>query len=145
VIDDYYTVSVEKSKLGDRGQRSTMRPLSQACRLMRTATSAYASAGILGSADKDVFDADHAKVTGGELDSSDATRRLGSVLLGAPVRKRLALSLLSLELAALRWTSDALHACLLGGWTHVIMYRRQFMSLFSQSYKIAPMDKVDKS
>lgn len=145
VIDDYYAISVEKDKLCDRGRYQSEKPLSQACRLMRTATTAYASAGILGSTDKDVFDADHAKVTGGEFDSSEATRRLGSVLLGAPVKKRLALSLLSLELAALRWTSDALHACLIGGWTHVIMYRRQFMSLLSQAYKLAPMDQVDKN
>lgn len=117
---------------------------SEACKLMSRAASAYAEAGILGSADKDVWDADRAKVTGGELDSSLATRRLGLALLSAPVKKRLALSHVSLELASLRWTSDALHACLLGAWTHVMMYRRQFMSLLSSAYKLAPMDEVYK-
>lgn len=51
-------------------------------------------------------------------------RDRGLVLCGSPVTKRLALSYVSLLLAEKRFTSDAVMACLLGGWTSALLYRR---------------------
>ena len=138
VIDDFYAISVEACQGGSSKQATS------ATSRMKTAVKAYGDAGILGSADKDVWNEKKAKVTGGELDSSDEVRRLGLALLGAPVKKRLALSVLSLKLASLRATTDSLHACLLGGWTHAMMYRRQFMSILSKSYAVFPLSEIDK-
>lgn len=81
-------------------------------------------------------------MTGGELDTSVPTRKLGLALLGSPLKKRLALSFVSLELASLRWTTDLLHACLLGGWTHSLLYRRPFMSILDRAYKLCPSDQL---
>ena len=65
------------------------------------------------------------------------------MLVAAPVRKRLALAYISLELAAKDTTSDALHACLIGGWVSAAMYRRPFMSILQKAYKIQ-MSEVDQ-
>ena len=82
---------------------------SVAAQRMKVASKAYSDEKILGSADKDVVDAHKAKVTGGELDTSEATRKLGLALLGCPLNKRLALSCITLELVRLRAATDTLH------------------------------------
>ena len=41
----------------------------------------------------------------------------------------------------MRYTTDALHACLLGGWTSSLMYRRQLMSLHSSNAKVLPLPR----
>ncbi|CAK9109555.1 unnamed protein product [Durusdinium trenchii] len=97
---------------------------------------AYADAGLEGSPLKDLVDEEKGKIIGAEVDSSSLTRSLGLVLVAAPVRKRLALAYISLELAAKDTTSDALHACLIGGWVSAAMYRRPFMSILQKAYKI---------
>ncbi|CAK9019295.1 Retrovirus-related Pol polyprotein from transposon TNT 1-94 [Durusdinium trenchii] len=50
------------------------------------------------------------------IDGSQVARENGVVTVGAPVHKRLALAYVSLTLAKMRYTTDALHACLVGGW-----------------------------
>lgn len=90
-IDDYYAISIEDEPL-QPGLPSLPAVSSQASSLMARARLAYDKAGILGSSDKDVCEDAKAKVTGAELDSSLETRRLGLALLGAPVKRRLALS-----------------------------------------------------
>ena len=77
---------------------------------MKIALDAYHKDKILGSPEKDVVDADKAKITGGELDSSFPVRKLGLT----PVEKRLSLAFVSQQLARFRWTTDQLHLCLLG-------------------------------
>ena len=139
VIDDYYAVSVEKA---DGAPDILRKPKAVSC--FQRAKGLYKEAGLLGSDDKDVVDAQKAKVTGGELDSSPETRRLGMTTLAAPLKKRLALSFISLELARLPCTTDALHLCLLGGWTHALMYRRPFMSLVEKSYKAVDAGSVSQ-
>ena len=95
VIDDFFTIGV--TDLADES------PWGNAA--MASALKAYADSGLLGSPEKDVSDADHAKVIGAELDSSPEVRRLGLVTLAAPVEKRLALAFISLQLAKMKITS----------------------------------------
>ena len=144
VIDDFYVVSVEDEKLDERPAYPREGHLSEAVQRLSRASKAYANEGIQGSADKDIINESKAKVTGGELDTSEGVRRLGLALLGSPVRKRLALSMITLELVQLGATTDVLHACLLGGWTHCLMYRRPFMSVLAKSYHLCPSDQIDQ-
>ena len=85
------------------------------------------------------------KVAGAELDGSAFTRKLGLCTLAAPASKRLGLSFLSLQLASLRATTDSLHACLLGGWTSCLMYRRALMSILDRVHSFADMSLVDQN
>lgn len=78
MIDDYYAVSMENV---DAGFAQSSSPAGEACKLMAKASSAYSKAKILGSADKDVWDADKAKVTGGEFVSSDS--EVGACAVGS--------------------------------------------------------------
>ena len=140
VIDDFYTVSVGPAQLSSGAGPQVPPALTN----FKKAKRHYSEAGILGSDDKDVINLQKAKVTGGELDSSSSTRSLGLTTLAAPAAKRLALAFVSLELANLRFTTDAIHACLLGGWTSALMYRRPMMSILRHSYKCFAMSDVDQ-
>ncbi|CAE7231757.1 unnamed protein product [Symbiodinium sp. CCMP2456] len=135
VIDDYYSISTEDVRL----------PPSEATSVdcLRAATSAYAGSSLLGSTEKDIVGADKAKVAGAEIDSTPSTRSLGVVPAGAPCAKRLSLASLTLSLAALPKTTDALHSCLLGGWVSALLYRRPLMSIFSHSFRLFPAGLMD--
>lgn len=56
--------------------------------------------------------------------------------MASPAAKRLPLAHVSLELARLRWTTDQLHLCLIGGWVHSVLFRRPMMSLLDASFKL---------
>ena len=127
LIDDFFSVAVTSPGECDSAAVSSF----------NAAQDAYCHHGLLGSADKDVVDASSAKVIGGELNSSPEVAREGLVTLGSPAAKRLALAFISLELASLRHTADALHSCLLGGWTRSLLYRRPLMSIPDRAYKFA--------
>ena len=139
VIDDFFSLSIEKDTEIKEGK------CSQAKKRFDKAQSIYAKAGLEGSADKDVVNATTAKIAGAELDSSSYCKSLGVIPLGAPASKRLALSFLSLELAKCGWSTDALHACLVGGWTSCLMFRRPLMSVFDQVYHCCDIAEVDQS
>lgn len=144
VIDDFYAVGVVPT--GNACDAVDMNDASaegSALPCFRKAQAACQAAGLLGSSDKDIVDECKAKVTGCELDSSPHTRSLGLTLLAAPAKKRLALAFLSLELCTLKYTTDALHSCLVGGWTHALMYRRPFMSIPNKSYALLNGDELD--
>ena len=132
VIDDFYSISVEDASEPTKpaGCRSASWAVSQ----LDLASKVYEAEGILGSTEKDVVGQDKAKVTGAELNSSKEVRRCGRVTLGVPPAKRLALALVSLELAKLGWTTDSLHLCLIGGWVNALLYRRPMMSIFSEVF-----------
>ena len=119
VIDDFYSISIEDTRLAPDRAAS--------CVSLQRASDAYSSLSLLGSTEKDIKGADKAKVAGVEIDSSPETRALGLVTAGAPCAKRLALASLTLSLAALPKTTDALHSCLLGGWVSALLYRRPLM------------------
>lgn len=136
VIDDFYTLSILPAERSANGA-------SWACTTMQSAQNLYQSEGLLGSSEKDVYDADFAKVTGAELDSSESTRALGLATLASPWKKRMSLSFLSLKLAALRYTTDR-HLCLLGGWVHSLLYRRPMMSVLAEAFHLVSAQQVDQ-
>ncbi|CAK9024640.1 unnamed protein product [Durusdinium trenchii] len=115
VIDDYYAVSVEESSCPKWDPSQAWTGGSQAAQLLQKATAAY----------------------------EKVARENGVVTVGAPVHKRLALAYVSLTLAKMRYTTDALHACLVGGWVNAVLYRRPAMSLLQEVYKI-PLSEVSQ-
>lgn len=139
VIDDFFSIAITP----DNPQVSQVQSRSKAGKVFDEAVSLYKKVGLLGSPEKDVDDATKGKVAGAELDSSQETRNLGLVTLGAPAVKRLALSLVSLELSSRQVTSDSLHCCLLGGWVSAALYRRQFMSVLFHSHHLVDATGVD--
>eukprot|EP00435_Cladocopium_sp_Y103_P051633 s1074_g16.t1 len=145
VIDDFYAVSVTTDPLQfSQHQSEDLKKTgaTASVRCFEQAQVAYEQQGLLGSSDKDVVDSCFAKVTGGELDSRQSTRKLGLTLLSSPATKRLALAFISLELSSLTCSTDALHSCLLGGWTHALLYRRPFMSLLNKAYKLVTTSEL---
>lgn len=137
VIDDFFCVSVERS--------DTQPGRSSAMARFKLATSTYEEEGLKGSPQKDIIEEQKAKIAGAELDSSEAVRRLGVVTLGSPASKRLALALVSQELVRLRYTTTTLHACLIGGWTSALMFRRPLMSVLFASHRLVDFSKIDSS
>lgn len=65
--------------------------------------------------------------------------------VAAPATKRLVLSLVSLSMASMKVTSDSLFACVLGGWTSTLMFRRQFMSVLFHSHKLVDQSKIQSA
>ena len=90
---------------------------------------------IFGSPHKDVLGEDSAKITGAEIDCSAFARGRDVVSVGSPCKKRLALAFVSMQMSTLPITTDALMACVIGGWTSAIMYRRPFMSILDVVHK----------
>ncbi|CAK9057581.1 unnamed protein product, partial [Durusdinium trenchii] len=143
VIDDYYAVSIEENSCPIWNPDQTWTGRSQAAQLLQKATTAYEEAGLLGSPAKDILDEQKACIMGAEIDGSQAARENGVVTVGAPVHRRLALAYVSLTLAKMRYTTDALHVCLVGGWVNAVLYRRPAMSLLQEVYKI-PLSEVSQ-
>ena len=137
VIDDFYSISIEDTRLAPDRAAS--------CISLQRASDAYSSLSLLGATEKDIKGADKAKVAGVEIDSSPETRALGLVTAGAPCATRLALASLTLSLAALPKTTDALHSCLLEGWVSALLYRRPLMSIFSLAFRLFPAGLMDPS
>eukprot|EP00434_Breviolum_minutum_P029037 symbB.v1.2.025685.t1/scaffold2428.1/size79313/2 len=103
----------------------------------------YKREGIIGSDAKDVVGALVYKVCGAEVDSSLESVDRGVVFAAAPWDKRMSLALFSAASAALPYTSDALHACLLGSWVSVLMMRRQLFAIMNESFRVVPQDELD--
>ena len=138
VIDDFYAVPVVSTEATAGVEKSW------ATQKMEKAQQVYKAEGLLGPEEKDVYDAAFAKVTGAELNSSDAVRALGLATLGSPWKERLSLSFLSLTLAQLGWTTGSLHLCLLGGWVHSLLNRRPMMSILSESFHLVASSGVNQ-
>ncbi|CAK9006222.1 unnamed protein product [Durusdinium trenchii] len=105
----------------------------------------YGRYDILGSPQKDVVGEVRSKVIGAEINSGPSAATQGVATCGAPIAKRLALSVTSLQLAQLAYTSDALHLCLLGAWTSIMLYRRPLMGIFSAAHGVVQADEVDSA
>ena len=103
----------------------------------------YEEHSLLGSPDKDVVGEDEAKVIGAQMNASARARRLGLVTLGVPLKKKLALSFVTLQLCALGYTTDALHLCLVGAWVSMLMYRRPLMSILRHAFSFVDAAHVD--
>ena len=134
VIDDYFSVCVHD--LADSGPPLCAKRLEEAKHV-------YKAEGLLGSDDKDSVAQPFAKVAGAEVCSTPFVRSLGLVTVASPAQKRTALALVSLEAARLSHTTDALHLCLLGGWTSVLMFRRPLMSILASAHKVVNASQVD--
>ena len=137
VIDDYFSVSIEP--------QGSDRHLSKATQCYNTAQDAYLEHQLLGSPHKDVVNADEGRVIGAYINGSKRATDLGLVTLSAPPQKRLAMSVLTLELCQLRHTTDSLHLCLVGGWVSVLCYRRPLMSLLQESYRLVDTQSFDRN
>ena len=103
---------------------------------MRRAKRGYDREGIRGSDDKDVFGAEVFTVAGAECDSSPSGVREGLLSVAVPAKKRLALSLVSLRAASLRWISEELASQLSGGWVSALMFRRCAMALANEVFSL---------
>ena len=130
VIDDYFSISVDpKNSVA-----------SQSSMDFETAKRVYLAEGLAGSDDKDVRDADCAKVIGAEINGGRWARQNQVATVASPAIKRFSLSWVSLQVASLPMTTDHLHLSLLGGWTSTMTFRRPFMGLFGSAFDLVKMD-----
>eukprot|EP00438_Fugacium_kawagutii_P027002 Skav232500 [mRNA] locus=scaffold1096:33698:38011:+ [translate_table: standard] len=134
-IDDFFVLSCEA--LGSD-------PLdSQSFEEFQRAKAAYNHEGLLGSDDKDIKAADRFRVVGAEVISDEASVRRGTVVVGAPFEKRLGLALVSMASAELNYTSDALHASLVGAWVSLMGFRRPCLALMNEVFGVIPSKELD--
>lgn len=140
VIDDFFIVSVE-----DRILASGDRLLKQgkSSQVLDKAKDVYASEGITGSDDKEVRDALVFRAVGAEINSSTVLVDRGLVSIGAPLDKRLGLAMISAALANLPYTSDALHATLMGSWISALMFRRCLMAHVNDLFQVIAPEELD--
>ena len=137
VIDDVFTISREEIKLAssDFESKSYLR--------LMDAKELYAKHSLAGSDDKDVLGACDFKVCGVEVLSNAKSVERGAVTAGAPTEKRFALAQLTAYIALLGFTSDSLHATLVGSWISMALMRRQMMAIFDEVFKVIPVDQLD--
>ena len=112
---------------------------------MKRAKDVYEKEKLAGSDDKDVVGALMAKVCGAQLDSSLELVAEGWLDLVPPLEKRLSLAVLSAASASLPYTTDAVHASLVGSWISVMMLRRPCMSIFNEVFAVIPPAQLDTS
>ena len=135
VIDDYYAVSIEPL--------ATPASETWSKQLLDRASPAYKKKAIVGSPEKDVVAAREAKVIGACLNHGVHAVQQNMTTVSAPAQKRLALSWISLQLASLRWTSDCLHSCLMGGWVSALLYRRPWMAVVQDAFSLVDRRTMD--
>ena len=137
VIDDYFAISIQS--------KSCPSNCSRAKHCYDTAQKIYDVHGLAGSPHKDLIAQDEGRVIGAYINASERATRRNIVTVAAPIRKRLVLSHLSLQVAQLAYTTDALHLCLLGGWTSALAYRRPVMSVLQESFLVVDIDSFDRN
>ena len=135
VIDDFFTVSTEPLNSPHTPRSVTHYKL---------ANETYGAAGLLGSPQKDLIDADEGRVIGAYLNCSSRARAHGLATVSAPAGKRLGLAYVSMLLAQLPYTTDSLHLCLIGGWVSALTYRRPLMAILQDSFKVVDMKTFDR-
>ena len=136
VIDDYFSIGIQKRGSNCSGPDVTC---------FQTAQAAYASAGLSGSPAKDVVGQNVARAIGASINASPLALSKGVATLGSPNYKRYSLSWISLQIAALRFTTDVLHVCLLGGWVSCLTFRRPLMAVLCEAFKLVDSSTVDSS
>ena len=137
VIDDYFSISIQPRD-ADHEKTAAIRGYWKAQR-------AYAEHDLMGSPQKDIVGTDEGKVIGAFINGSSRARDQGMVTVAAPAEKRLALSHLSLLVSQLTYTTDALHLCMLGGWTSILGYRRPMMSILQKAFRVVQVVDFDKN
>eukprot|EP00435_Cladocopium_sp_Y103_P041190 s587_g11.t1 len=129
VIDDYFSLSVEAGdSLPDAGF---------AHQSLLAARGIYEAEKLQGSPEKDVDASLTLKAAGAEIRSSLENVKLGYVPVGAPVAKRLALSVLSLRAACLPATNGKILSRLAGNWVAVLQYRKCLSSIIDDMFRVA--------
>ena len=128
VIDDYFAVGVVKNDSTEN----------DALRCFHEAQSAYEREGLKGSPHKDVVDQTSGKVIGAVLNGSSVAERMGVCTLSAPLQKRAALAIITLSLAQLSSSTDALMLSVVGGWTSILGFRRPMMSVMARCFNLVP-------
>ena len=139
VIDDYFVISREPALSQSSQRRSESGSASQLLR----AKNIYQREGLMGSDDKDIIGEDEFKVVGGEVNSSAECVSRGNVPVAVPSSKRWGLAMLSAALAELPYTSDALHASVVGAWISTLLYRRPMMTIMNELFKVIPHHELD--
>ena len=137
VIDDFFCVSIE--------DKITHRDQSVASKVYKKAQTAYNRSSILGSPQKDLDGVLCGKTIGATFNSGPEATNRGLITLGAPPNKRISLSVITMQCCQLRYTTDALHLCLLGAWVSVLGYRRPLLSLLSKSFHLVDQNKFDQN
>ena len=136
VINDFFAVSIQDRSVLAEDTRSAI--------AYRKAQVAYSAYGLQGSPEKDIVSKNEGKVIGAFINGAHRATSRGMVLVGAPVEKRLGLSVLSLLSCQLSpFTSDSFHLCLLGGWASILGYRRPLMSVLQSAYHLVDMQSFD--
>ena len=131
VIDDYFSIAAHS--VSDPSP-----PPSLQC--FEKAIENYGEEGVLGSPEKDVYNSDHFKVVGAEVNSSEQARSRGVVAVASPATKRISLIALSLRAACLPVISRGLASRLAGCWTCTLLFRRCLASVLSDLYSLGVID-----
>ena len=134
-IDDYFVLSREDIRSYDGVSSASVGAL-------EIAKKTYQKEGILGSNEKDIIGALRYKVCGAEIDSSLESVSRGVVSAAVPLDKRMSLAMLSASVATLPYTSDALHACMVGSWVSTLMMRRSLFSVVNELFKVVPPESL---
>ena len=135
VIDDFFSIAaVPKKDLGKPADQSNNRASEAFCK----AKDVYALTGLAGSDPKDVKNATQATVVGAHVNWSPGVVKQGSVLVAAPLEKRLAMSWLLLQSSKNPYTTDALHSSLVGGVVSAFCFRRVAMSILEKVFTTIP-------
>ena len=141
VIDDFFAVSIEDRAHCDQG--GLLYP-GKSSKVLDRAKQVYSEQGIQGSGEKEVRDQLLFKVVGAEINSMPSVVDRGLVSLGAPGEKRLGLAMVSAMLAGLPYTTDALHATLMGSWISALMFRRRvMMAHLNELFQVIPARDLD--
>ena len=138
VIDDFFTVSRENVNVS----ADDVYPRSASERQFRIAKTIYEKEGILGSDDKDVVASPVFKACGGEVVSTAKAVASGVVSLAVPYQKRVALSALTMTASSWKFTTDALHSCLVGSWVSSVLLRRPAIAALNEVFKVIPPEQL---
>ena len=140
VIDDFFCIApVPLAELS----HDYSGPPSAARRAFDKAKKVYAEVGLAGSDAKDVIDKSLTTVVGAEVDSRVKVVSKGILPVGAPAAKRLSLSWIAACASRYGWTSDSLHASLVGGLTSAFCFKRCSMSILNELYKVIPAEELN--
>jgi len=140
VIDDFFCIApVPLAELS----HDYSGPPSAARRAFDKAKKVYAEVGLAGSDAKDVIDKSLTTVVGAEVDSRAKVVSKGILPVGAPAAKRLSLSWIAACASRYGWTSDSLHASLVGGLTSAFCFKRCSMSILNELYKVIPAEELN--
>eukprot|EP00438_Fugacium_kawagutii_P025642 Skav209573 [mRNA] locus=scaffold281:153023:156322:- [translate_table: standard] len=137
VIDDFFVLSTEDRHFAEE---SVYGAPSKSVEFLAKAKDEYAAKKILGSDDKEVRGSLKFKVVGAEVNSLPWLVDEGMVCLGAPAEKRMGLAMLSADVANLAYSTDSLHASLVGAWISALVYRKPMMAHMNSIFQVVDPD-----